>query len=123
MAADAALSRLPAGPCQSAADFLTLVRARLGALDLAAGGEALVAQHPHLLDLGRWPPLLLYLRTLTSRGPGMRSSRSAFSFGGIGRHSTSSLPMCWIGAAPSSSAQRAQHRLARGAVVGEARAP
>ena len=33
-----------------------------------------------------------------------QSVRGSFSFGGIGRHSTSNLPMCWMGAAPSSSA-------------------
>ncbi len=57
-----------------------------------------------VLTSGRWPPRVLYLSTLKSRGPGMRSSSTAFSFSGMGRHSTSSLPMCWIGAAPSSSA-------------------
>src|SRR3989344_563500 len=52
---------------------------------------------------GRWPPRLLYLSTLTSRGPGMRSSSTVRSLTGWGRHSTSSLPMCWMGAALSSA--------------------
>ena len=55
------------------------------------------------LTCGRWLPLFENLSTLTTFGPGMRPSFSAFSFGAGGRQSTSSLPMCWIGAAPKAS--------------------
>ena len=54
---------------------------------------------------GRWPPRLLYLSTLTWRGPGMRVSSWSWSFSGCGRHNTSNLPICWMGAALSWSAR------------------
>ena len=57
--------------------------------------------------------------TLTTFGPGIRSSRSAFSFGRGSRQNTSSLPMCCTGAALERRAQLAEQGLAGGAVVGE----
>src|SRR5690606_35580118 len=45
------------------------------------------------LTSGRWPGRPNF-STLTSRGLSLRSSSTAFSFGGMRRHSTSSLPMC-----------------------------
>ena len=75
--------RAAGGGRQSTAFFLTLVTRCLARLICAAGGHALVAEDLDLLDLWRggcrsWRTD----STLTTRGPGMRSSRSAFSLGG-----------------------------------------
>ena len=68
------------------------------------------------LTSGRWPPRLEFLTTLNSRGPGLAVLVLGLSFFGLGRHRTSSLPMCWMGAAPSLSLSSLVHgfRAARG---------
>mmetsp|Transcript_53299 Transcript_53299/g.125214 ORF Transcript_53299/g.125214 Transcript_53299/m.125214 type:complete len:310 (-) Transcript_53299:519-1448(-) len=89
---------------QSATDFLTLVGLRfLARLISPPWVTRSLPITLTLLTCGRALPLFENLTILTTRGPGMASSRSALAFSGMGRHSTSSLPMCWMGAAFSSS--------------------
>ena len=91
-----------------------------GALQLAAGGQAHVAQHLDLLDLRPVVAALgelEHLDHLRARASGLRARPSPSA--AARARSTSSLPMCWTGAALSARAQLAEQGLAGGAVVGE----
>ena len=74
----------PDGRSAPAAHLLDAGGALLARLSYAAGGDAHVAEHGDLLDLRPVVAALRELQDLDDAGPGMRSSRSAFSFGATG---------------------------------------
>src|SRR5690349_284628 len=99
---------------QTGDDFFGLVcRVRARLIDPPAATRWL-PKTVTFLTWGRWVGLLGALRMVTTRGPGLRVvvAAAAFSLGGTGRQSTSSLPMCCTGAA-SSWSHRAVNRCSR----------
>ena len=114
LTARAGLTLSPAATLLDAGDAL------LGALQLAAGGEAHVAEHLDLLDLRPVVAALRELEHLDHLRPGHRGRRARPSpSAAAARQSTSSLPMCWTGAALERVGQLGEQRFAGGAVVGE----